>query len=76
MAGKHTSRNFNFEPPETALTDNGDGTYTIHLYELVTLDQGNPTSPPPPGTPWMLTAWASMTSPASWSSLPNKIFCQ
>ena len=42
MAGKHTSRNFNFEPPETALTDNGDGTYTIHLYELVTLDQGEP----------------------------------
>ena len=40
LAREYYSRNFDFEPPETALTDNGDGTYTIHLYELVTLDQG------------------------------------
>ena len=40
LAREYYRRNFDFEPPETALTDNGDGTYTIHLYELVTLDQG------------------------------------
>ena len=40
LAREYYSRNFDFEPPETALMDNGDGTYTIHLYELVTLDQG------------------------------------
>lgn len=40
LAREYYNRNFNFDPPEAAITDNGDGTYTIHLYELVTLDQG------------------------------------
>ena len=40
LAREYYNRNYDFEPPEAAITDNGDGTYTIHLYELVTLDQG------------------------------------
>lgn len=39
MAQEYYSRNFGFYPPEADCADNRDGTYTIHLYEIVSLGQ-------------------------------------
>ena len=39
MAQDYYSRNFGFYPPEADCADNRDGTYTIHLYEIVSLGQ-------------------------------------
>ena len=40
LAQEHYKRNYDFYPPEVAFTDNGDGTYTLHLYENVDLGEG------------------------------------
>lgn len=40
LAQEYYNRNYGFYPPESAFTDNGDGTYTIHLYETVDLGGG------------------------------------
>ena len=40
LAQEYYKRNYNFYPPEAAFTDNGDGTYTIQLYENVDLGEG------------------------------------
>lgn len=40
LAQEYYNRNYDFYPPEAAITDNGDGTYTIQLYEHVVLDEG------------------------------------
>lgn len=40
MAQEYYQRNYDFYPPEADFTDNGDGTYTIHLYEIMDLGEG------------------------------------
>lgn len=40
LAQEYYKRNYDFYPPEAAFTDNGDGTYTIRLYENVDLGEG------------------------------------
>lgn len=40
LAQEYYSRNQGFYPPEADWVDNGDGSYTIHLYEIVRLDGG------------------------------------
>ena len=40
LAQEYYSRNHGFYPPEADCVDNGDGSYTIHLYEIVRLDGG------------------------------------
>ena len=40
LAQEYYKRNYDFYPPEAAFTDNGDGTYTIQLYENVDLGEG------------------------------------
>ena len=40
LAQEYYKRNYDFYPPEVAFTDNGDGTYTLHLYENVDLGEG------------------------------------
>ena len=40
LAQEYYKRNYDFYHPEVAFTDNGDGTYTLHLYENVDLGEG------------------------------------
>lgn len=40
LAQEYYNRNHGFYPPEADFTDNGNGSYTIHLYEIVKLDGG------------------------------------
>ena len=40
LAQKYYERHQGFFPPETEWIDNGNGSYTIHLFETVTLDGG------------------------------------
>ena len=42
MAQAYYERHKDYYPPEAEFTDNGDGTYTIHLFEIV--DDGNGTT--------------------------------
>ncbi len=38
LAQRYYFEDYGFFPPEADVEDNGDGTYTIHLYEIVDLD--------------------------------------
>ncbi|MGM9604652.1 MAG: hypothetical protein ACI3XG_06265 [Faecousia sp.] len=40
LAREHYGESCGFYPPEAELMDNGDGTYTIHLFEIVDLGEG------------------------------------
>lgn len=40
LAQEYYSRNHGFHPPEADWADNGNGSYSIHLYEIVKLDGG------------------------------------
>lgn len=70
LAQEYYKRNYDFYPPEAAFTDNGDGTYTIRLYEKWIWARGSHIPPHRPGIRWTPTALESTKLPAGRSISP------